>query len=349
MTFTSIDKNKFIEIDPPTIHFEDVPKKSCISSVRIRNIFSSNIVFKVKTTAPKAYVVKPNQAVLAPGESMEVQFCMNPTETYPSVQNSKDRFMIAATEVGTLSFGYNLNSIWAEKPTSSIQQNKLAANFTRAPAVVSTYENNLTMSQDNINKAVNYGQQQKSIQISDSISSISNSLNNSAALDELRKTRSNKGTYLIDQNTERNNHALTQKMTFNIDHETQSQQQYNPRNFENIPTYSAYGSQYNQANDRPMAKSFSGQSAGSGMGIDYKKEYEKLLTKVEEQEKQLLKASEERNRIFNELSSLKENLTKRKISAKSITSQETNAGGFQLLHLILVAVISLLLGALFSV
>jgi len=279
---------------------------------------------------------------------MEVQFCMNATETYPSVQNSKDRFMIAATDVGTLAFGYNLNSVWAEKPTSSIQQYKLTANFTRAPAV-STYQNNLTMSHDNVNKAVNYGQQQKSIQLSDSISSISNSLNNSA-LDDLRKTRSNKGAYLSEQNAERNNNAVTQRMNFNIDHETQSQQNYNPtRNFENIPTYSAYGSQYNQANDRPMAKSFSGQSAGSGMGIDYKKEYEKLLTKVEEQEKQLLKASEERNRIFNELGSLKENLTKRKISAKSISAQETNAGGFQLLHLILVAVISLLLGAFFSV
>jgi len=32
-----------------------------------------------------------------------------------------------------------------------------------------------------------------------------------------------------------------------------------------------------------------------------------------------LKASEERNRIFNELGSLKENLSKRKISAKSIS------------------------------
>ena len=177
-----------------------------------------------------------------------------------------------------------MNSIWAEKPASSIQQYKLTATFTRAPAF-STHENNLTMSQDNINKGVNYGHQQKSLQISDSISSISNSLNNSA-LDDLRKTRSTKGTYL-DQNIERNNNAMTQKINFNIDHETQSQQ-YNPmRNSEHNPNYSTYGSQYNQANDRPMSKSFSG-SAGGVVGIDYKKEYEKLLTKVEDQEKQLV-------------------------------------------------------------
>jgi len=182
-----------------------------------------------------------------------------------------------------------LNNIWAEKPASAIQQTKLAPVFVRTPTI-STQENNVSILNDN-NRAVNYGQQTKSIQMSESISSISNSLNNSE-MDDLKKTYSNKGNY-VEANAERSNMAMTQKRNFHIDTDTQSQQ-YNPmRNSEhNAANISIYGSQqYNQANDRHLSKSFSGQSTGGGViasSLDYKKEYEKLLSKVEEQEKNLV-------------------------------------------------------------
>lgn len=195
-----------------------------------------------------------------------------------------------------------MNSIWADKPSSAIQQTKLAPIFVRAPAI-STQENNGSIINDN-NRAVNYGQQTKSIQLSDSISSISNSLNNSG-MDDMKKTYNNKGNYAEQNNTERINMAMTQKRNFNLDAETQSQQ-YNPmRNSNhNAANVSIYGSQqYNQANDRHLSKSFSAQSSGGAIAssLDYKKEYEKLLSKVEEQEKNLVnneKLTDDMNNIF---------------------------------------------------
>lgn len=61
----------------------------------ITNNAPHNIAFKVKTTAPKFYCVRPNAAVVAPGESVEVQVIFlglseEPTASY----NCRDKFLV---------------------------------------------------------------------------------------------------------------------------------------------------------------------------------------------------------------------------------------------------------------
>jgi hypothetical protein len=53
--------------------------------------------FKVKTTAPKSYSVRPNSGKLAPGESCEIVVQLQPLETDPVPgERSKDKFLIQA-------------------------------------------------------------------------------------------------------------------------------------------------------------------------------------------------------------------------------------------------------------
>jgi hypothetical protein len=40
---------------------------SCKSIVEIKNTYSKNIAYKIKTTAPKVFVVKPISGVIPPG------------------------------------------------------------------------------------------------------------------------------------------------------------------------------------------------------------------------------------------------------------------------------------------
>jgi len=78
---------------------------------------------------------------------------------------------------------------------------------------------------------------------------------------------------------------------------------------------------------------------------NFKKDYEKMLSKVEDQEKQLTKLNVERDRYLHELTSLTDNMYRNRNSAKT---PEQELGGFQFWHLAIVALSSLIIGALLS-
>ena len=58
------------------INFDLVVGKTLETELSIRNPRSSTIVFKVKTTAPKRYCVRPNSSVIKAHESMQVRIVM---------------------------------------------------------------------------------------------------------------------------------------------------------------------------------------------------------------------------------------------------------------------------------
>ena len=62
-------------------------------SLSIRNPTKSRIAFKIKTTAPKRYCVKPNSGVLDPEQSMKVNVLLQPFNYDPNEKN-KHKFMV---------------------------------------------------------------------------------------------------------------------------------------------------------------------------------------------------------------------------------------------------------------
>ncbi|KAJ2238178.1 phosphatidylinositol-binding protein scs2, partial [Coemansia sp. RSA 455] len=51
--------------------------------LRLTNKNNSPVAFKVKTTAPKQYCVRPNAGRIEPGESVEVQVVLQPMKEEP--------------------------------------------------------------------------------------------------------------------------------------------------------------------------------------------------------------------------------------------------------------------------
>lgn len=62
-------------------------------SLTIRNPTEKRIAFKIKTTAPKRYCVKPNSGVLDPGQLMKVNVLLQPFVYDPNEKN-KHKFMV---------------------------------------------------------------------------------------------------------------------------------------------------------------------------------------------------------------------------------------------------------------
>mmetsp|Transcript_27972 Transcript_27972/g.44057 ORF Transcript_27972/g.44057 Transcript_27972/m.44057 type:complete len:85 (+) Transcript_27972:48-302(+) len=65
-----------IEISPDILQFslQDADSAKVILKITSQK---ENVLFKVKTTKPRLYVVRPNQGLVAPGQTCEVTIVMN--------------------------------------------------------------------------------------------------------------------------------------------------------------------------------------------------------------------------------------------------------------------------------
>lgn len=72
------------------------PFTSAVSSVmKLTNPSEHKICFKIKTTAPKRYCVKPNSGVIDPKETVQIFVSLQPFEFDPTDKN-RHKFMVQA-------------------------------------------------------------------------------------------------------------------------------------------------------------------------------------------------------------------------------------------------------------
>ncbi|KAI8076552.1 PapD-like protein [Gilbertella persicaria] len=97
--------------------------------VRIDNPHGQAVAFKVKTTAPKLYCVRPNSDIIPPHGSIQVQIMLQAFKEEPPLDvKCRDKFLILSTFLNEVTENMNLQELWShveEKEKSSIHQRKL--------------------------------------------------------------------------------------------------------------------------------------------------------------------------------------------------------------------------------
>ncbi|XP_019235668.1 PREDICTED: vesicle-associated protein 1-3 [Nicotiana attenuata] len=91
MTMSSGD---FINIYPTELKFPFELRKQSACSLQLSNKTDQYIAFKVKTTNPKKYCVRPNAGVVLPGSSCNVTVTMQAQKEAPPDMQCKDKFLI---------------------------------------------------------------------------------------------------------------------------------------------------------------------------------------------------------------------------------------------------------------
>lgn len=85
---------KYIELKAP---FKNAQQTHVI---KVRNDIDKSIAFKVKTTAPKLYCVRPNSGVLKVGEEGEITIIFQGLSEEPSMGSKcKDKFLIVSVPI----------------------------------------------------------------------------------------------------------------------------------------------------------------------------------------------------------------------------------------------------------
>ncbi|GAA5901778.1 hypothetical protein JCM6882_008671 [Rhodosporidiobolus microsporus] len=99
--------------DPPAACSPSPLTQLVKRTLSVTNHNSSPIVYKVKTTAPKTYCVRPNSGRVEPGETVEVQVLLQPMkEDPPAGAKCRDKFLVQSVVVTAEREGLGLPELW---------------------------------------------------------------------------------------------------------------------------------------------------------------------------------------------------------------------------------------------
>ena len=97
-------------------------------SLYVTNSNSQPVAFKVKTTAPKQYCVRPNSGRMEPGERVEVQVLLQPLQEEPPIQTKcRDKFLIQSAVITADKETLPIHEFWAlqEREKEGVSEHKI--------------------------------------------------------------------------------------------------------------------------------------------------------------------------------------------------------------------------------
>ncbi|CAJ0962607.1 unnamed protein product, partial [Mesorhabditis belari] len=84
-----------LQITPPLeLQFQGPFTDVSTAPLKLANPTDRSVCFKVKTTAPKQYCVRPNSGIIPPGKSAEVSVMLQPSGNENNVEASRHKFMV---------------------------------------------------------------------------------------------------------------------------------------------------------------------------------------------------------------------------------------------------------------
>lgn len=117
-------------IDPPAeLRFRGPFANAVITTLKLSNPSDDGILFKIKTTAPKRYCVRPNFGCVSPHDTVSVEICLQPF-TFDPYEKNKHKFMVqsivAPSDDKPIDKYVN---IWKELPPENFMDAKLKCVF----------------------------------------------------------------------------------------------------------------------------------------------------------------------------------------------------------------------------
>lgn len=121
-----MNKTPILEIEPRELKFIFELKKQSSCTVQVTNNTYHHVAFKVKTTSPKKYSVRPNVGVLAPKATGEFIVTMQAQRVAPEDLVCKDKFLVQSTLVDAeITTEDVTSSLFVKDGLRYIEENKL--------------------------------------------------------------------------------------------------------------------------------------------------------------------------------------------------------------------------------
>lgn len=132
-----------VELDPVELGFKRPFTHEVSQVLRLYNKNADPVAFKVKTTAPKQYCVRPNSGRIEPGKDVEVQVLLQAMKEDPPMDTKcRDKFLVQSVAISADKEVANVSQIWSQieqTAKSSIQEKKIRVVFMPADGSASAY------------------------------------------------------------------------------------------------------------------------------------------------------------------------------------------------------------------
>jgi len=114
-------------LDPPVdLRFKGPFTDVVTTNLKLKNPSEKRVCFKVKTTAPRRYCVRPNSGVIEPGATVTISVMLQPFDYDPN-EKSKHKFMVqtifAPPNVS------DMDSLWKDAKPDDLMDSKLRCVF----------------------------------------------------------------------------------------------------------------------------------------------------------------------------------------------------------------------------
>lgn len=106
-----MSNGELLQIEPIELQFPFELKKQIQCSMGLTNKTGNHVAFKVKTTNPKKYCVRPNTGIVAPHSACEVVVTMQAQKEAPPDMQCRDKFLLQSVVVNP---GYAVQDITAD-------------------------------------------------------------------------------------------------------------------------------------------------------------------------------------------------------------------------------------------
>ncbi|XP_067462517.1 VAMP (vesicle-associated membrane protein)-associated protein A, like [Thunnus thynnus] len=119
--------DQVLVLDPPSdLRFKGPFTDVVTTSLKLKNPSDKRVCFKVKTTAPRRYCVRPNSGVIDPGATVSISVMLQPFDYDPN-EKSKHKFMVqtifAPPNVS------DMDSLWKDAKPDDLMDSKLRCVF----------------------------------------------------------------------------------------------------------------------------------------------------------------------------------------------------------------------------
>lgn len=118
-----------IEIDPAELAFQGPFTREVGQTLHIKNPNHEPVAFKVKTTAPRQYCVRPNSGRIEAGRSVEIQVLLQALKSEPPADfKCRDKFLVQSIMITADREATNVQQIWnhvEETEKSAIRERKI--------------------------------------------------------------------------------------------------------------------------------------------------------------------------------------------------------------------------------
>ncbi|KAK2062189.1 MSP domain-containing protein [Colletotrichum caudatum] len=122
-----------VDIEPAELSFRRPFTVEVAQILRIKNPNQSPIAFKVKTTAPKQYCVRPNSGRVEPGQDVEVTVLLQAMKQEPPLDTKcRDKFLVQSVPITADKEFASIANILDQTDKSAVIERKIRVNWLTA-------------------------------------------------------------------------------------------------------------------------------------------------------------------------------------------------------------------------